>query len=241
MQAKTIRELNQYNHRFYSQYGESFAHQREYFWPSWSRFLQLSVVLKNTRSVNVADVGCGSGRFALFLHQQLSLPFSYIGCDVSEELLAVAHRQLQDTVLPHRLYQTDIVEELLEDTFSLPGEPHIIALFGVLHHIPDHGLRKQFLRSLIYSLPSSGELWLTLWNPRRTGVREPAEKQQFSSSGDVLVGWQGEPNAERYVHWISEEEETDLLSSLPQSRVVSKWVQDSRGERGNICLLIQKI
>ncbi len=241
MDTQTIRHLNRYNQEFYSRYGRSFARQREYFWPSWYVFIESSRLIGEHEKIRVLDVGCGSGRFAMFWSEVVSAEFEYTGVDISDEMLAEAKRLKEGVSFPVELMQLDVVEAILGDTFVVPNNPHLITLFGVLHHIPDAELRKKLLQNLVDALPVGGELWFTIWNPKRVGARHPQTREVLAENGDEIVGWQGDSEAERYVHWISENEENNIISSLSHVKVLEKWNQNTQGERGNICVILQKV
>ncbi len=74
MNLETINRLNAINHNFYATVADDFDQTRGTAWPGWQRILP-HVPLP----LSVLDVGCGNGRFALFLHDNL-IP-SQIGAD----------------------------------------------------------------------------------------------------------------------------------------------------------------
>ena len=66
MNIETINRLNAINHAFYATVADDFDQTRGTAWPGWQRLLpHLPMPL------SVLDVGCGNGRFALFLHENL--------------------------------------------------------------------------------------------------------------------------------------------------------------------------
>jgi len=225
-----IRRLNRFNQSFYSNFGTAFARSREYFWPSWSQFVHHSHGIQHSE-IRVADIGCGSGRFALFLEEQRSLPFWYWGTDVSQVLLDIAHKDLNGRSFEFTLLQQDIVENLLDTALQIPSKIDIAVLFGVLHHIPGQQTRIALLQAIWDQVAVGGEVWLTIWSP-------PQAKD--STDQDSFLGWRDEPSAQRYVHWLSQNEVAELVHSLPQAKMVARWYENSQGERGNICILLQK-
>ncbi len=233
-----IRTLNKYNQVFYDRFGTSFARQREYFWPSWYEFAAGSRRADSQTPQVVTDIGCGSGRFALFWENELDASLAaYHGVDASAPLLQVAREQLKDLRAPVSLHEQDIVEAILDGSFS-PPKSDVFVLFGVLHHIPNQEVRCRLLQILETSLSEHGEIWCTLWNPERVGGKKMAVKEQLDES-TALLGWQHESDALRYVHWISPEEEDELIGSLSHTKVLRRWEQNEPGERGNICFILQ--
>lgn len=231
MTDEKIRRLNRYNQSFYSDYGTAFARSREYFWPSWYTFLQHSDC-NDIRGIQVADIGCGSGRFALFLEDQWAFPFTYWGTDVSQVLLDVAQSDLMGRSFEFVLLQQDIVENILDSSLQIPSRIDLAVLFGVLHHIPGQKTRITLLQAIWERLEVGGELWFTIWSPL---------KAKDATAPDVLLGWHEDPTAERYVHWLSEVEETEILQALSHSQILARWYENRQGERGNICLLLKKL
>lgn len=159
--------------------------------------------------------------------------------DISPVLLAVAEEQLASSEIAYELQEIDIVERLLQHDFQLPPNTHVATLFGVLHHIPGKETRQRLLQVLIQQLPPKGEIWLTIWNPGRVSGKKNRSALDLGNN-DHLLGWQHEVDAQRFVHWISAEEEASLLKSLSSVKVVARWEVNTPGERGNICLLLQK-
>src|SRR5689334_4959803 len=116
MDATTIARLNQINREFYRIAAEDFDETRGESWPGWERLLPY---LRAPLSV-VLDVGCGNGRFGMFLQEnivgaQILAPLQpmivYHGVDSNTTLLRHAHATLQDLPgLTITLEVRDIVE-----------------------------------------------------------------------------------------------------------------------------------
>src|SRR5690349_758474 len=89
MDEATIRRLNQINREFYRITADSFDQSRQHAWAGWEQLLEY---LKPPLSV--LDVGCGNGRFGLFLAEALSGDILYLGVDSSPILLERAKQAL---------------------------------------------------------------------------------------------------------------------------------------------------
>lgn len=251
MTEETILALNQINRQFYQSQAQSWERSRRYFWPSWQKFWKNSK-LKNDSIGNILDIGCGTGRFFNFWQQQMPTgKWDYLGLDNSESLLALASQNAnsQDSNTAH-WQQLDVVETLLSKQPVSNSSFKLITLFGVIHHIPSFALRSQLINQLYDLLLPGGELWLTTWQPQRTGQRVPSlvdpqevmeyfefDYQQLES-GDVFIGWHDTPVV-RYVHWWQPEED-EILIAHDGMQVVKHWSETAKGERGNLCWLLQK-
>src|SRR5437773_46351 len=67
----TIQRLNEINRAFYNRVAQDFDETRQQAWPGWDTLLSYLNAPLNA-PLSVLDVGCGNGRFGLFLAQRLS-------------------------------------------------------------------------------------------------------------------------------------------------------------------------
>lgn len=58
------------------------------------RFYQLSKVLPADQPFSVNDLGCGYGAFCEYLESTYKQPFSYIGTDISQDMISAAKKRL---------------------------------------------------------------------------------------------------------------------------------------------------
>jgi SAM-dependent methyltransferase len=242
MDERTVHSLNAINRSFYSETADVFDASRSEPWPGWTRLLPLLEQRRATGAFQVLDVGCGNGRFGAFLADRL-VPgeLRYTGIDSSEPLLARARAR----ALPCAAVELVCVD-LVEAREPLPAGPYsLIALFGVLHHIPGLARRRALLRSLGERLTPGGLLVLTCWqfeafsrfrdklipwqDYNRT-ARDPIDVDQLEP-GDHLLPWGDSDPAVRYCNFTSEDEMRQLLSNLSFD-LVSSYAAD--GREGNL-------
>lgn len=171
--------------------------------------------------IRVLDVGCGNGRFGLFLAETYGpATFHYTGLDNSPYLLDRAHQTLISQSVQHTLAEADIVSGV-----SIEGTYQVIALFGVMHHIPSAALRRQLVDQLASHLASDGILVISTWAfYELTRFRDrivawdteqvPLEYRQLTDlePHDYLLDWRSqETPALRYCHYVSHEEAITLF------------------------------
>lgn len=217
MRSETAETLRAVNRRFYQERASEFSRSRERPWSGWSEILERARAFLPGRP-RVLDVGCGNGRFARFLEDRLGTAFDYCGVDESPLALAEARRRL-----PHREFQEgDFLEALPEGRFDL------VALFGVLHHVPGRENRTALLTNLSARLSSGGLLTFSRWrfdrSPRLRKKIVPWEEFRARTHieidlsdlepGDRILTWGGSPPAYRYCHATSDEEEAEVAAAL---------------------------
>lgn len=246
MQLHTIRQLNALNRQFYREQATSWQNSRQYAWPSWQQFLAHSQ-LNASAPITVADLGCGHGRLAHFLAENWTKA-TYTGFDLASPLLEIAKANAP-AQMTSEFEEWDVVETLLTEKPLLPQRYDLIAVFGLLHHLPSAQLRQQFLLRLREHLTPRGEIWLTLWVPHLLQQPKPASLSRKVVSrhtpidftdletGDDFLGWRS-TSAIRYVHWL-DQDEIQTLCQTPGLQVVAQWPVTEQGERGNLCFLLR--
>jgi SAM-dependent methyltransferase len=232
LRDETAQALREVNRRFYQERASEFSRTRERPWSGWGEILdRLGTLLPDPP--RVLDVGCGNGRFARFLEERLGGKFDYCGVDESALALAEAKKRLPSrenvVLVQHDFLESAVPTGLSERKFDL------VALFGVLHHVPGRKNRLELMRRLEALLAPRGLLAFSIWRfdrlPRfqkkvvpwaeflaRTGVGIDVEDLE---PGDYILTWGawgdcGEgPTAYRFCHQMSEEEEEELQRLLP--------------------------
>lgn len=245
MDEQTIRSLNAINRIFYSANAEAFDQSRSAPWPGWTQSLeQIRQIPRQpaAAALRVLDVGCGNGRFGTFLADQLGADeIHYCGVDSSPPLIARA----KERTLPFAGVEFHLLD-FVEAGNELPKGPFsLIALFGILHHVPGRVQRRKLLHWLGERLTPGGILALTTWQfeafarfrsrlipwseYNRTAA-DPIDLTQLEP-GDHLLPWGDSGSAQRYCHFTSEGEMRELLEGLP-FEVLESFAAD--GREGNL-------
>lgn len=207
MDEATTQRLNAINRAFYQTTAAEFDATRGQSWPGWDHLLpHLNTPL------SVLDVGCGNGRFGLFLREKLSGPLAYTGLDNNLPLLDAAQQALAaQNEMTLSLQPYDLLTNPLPDaTFDL------VVLFGVLHHIPGRATREQFLRDLAARVAPNGLLAIAAWCfhefPRFRERIVPWPDDITVEEHDYLLDWRRGERAYRYCHYVDEHEHAALMT-----------------------------
>jgi len=204
MQPDVIRRLNAVNRAFYAITAADFDATRQAPWAGWFPLLPY---LSGVR--RVLDVGCGNGRFGVFLRQHVGeSAIEYHGVDNSADLLERARgvlnpesptlsekprgAMLKDDAIPpqpdtqnsglatHHLFLHDFIDSALPADLT---DYDVVAAFGVLHHVPGYETRRAFIRDLAGRLRSGGVLMLAAWR----FLDDPALRARVAPWPDDLV------------------------------------------------------
>jgi tRNA (uracil-5-)-methyltransferase TRM9 len=234
MKQSTIDELNAINRRFYETTAVDFDQTRGKAWLGWAK---LAEYLK--APLSVLDVGCGNGRFGLFLAEQLKGEISYHGIDNNAQLLAYAQTAFASVDnLKAKLEEADIVNE------PLPAADYdLVVLFGVIHHVPSAEKRKSFMVDLAKRVKTGGLLCFAAWRfyeyerfrERLVAWPEHLEVEQH----DYLLDWRRGENALRYCHYVDDAEEQALIAATGL-QVVTQYRADGENNRMNSYTLLRR-
>ncbi len=202
MNPTTVARLNAINRAFYQTTAAAFDQTRSQPWPGWEK---LSGYL--TVPLTVLDVGCGNGRFGVFLTEQLQAVM-YHGIDSNPTLLDRARN-----ALPTATFETrDIVEVPLTT-----GTYDLVVLFGVMHHIPGAQQRLNFMQQLADRVKPGGLLAFACWRFyeferfRQRIVPWPADL--VVEEHDYLLDWRRGATALRYCHYVDDAEHAALIQA----------------------------
>ncbi|MEB2287262.1 MAG: class I SAM-dependent methyltransferase [Anaerolineae bacterium] len=205
MDDTTIARLNALNRTFYEIIAADFDQTRAAPWPGWDALLpHLAAPL------SVLDVACGNGRFGLFLFEHLGTNVTYHGVDSNPALLSRARAALAGHNT--RLELCDVL------TGPLPqGAYDLVALFGMLHHIPGYEGRRRFLRSLVGRVAPGGLLIFAAWrfyeHERFRQRILPWPLDLVAEPGDYLLDWRRGARAPRYCHYVDDAEHAALVAA----------------------------
>ncbi len=207
MNDSTFAYLNDLNRRFYETVAVDFDATRQQAWQGWEHLLPY---LKPP--LTVLDVGCGNGRFGVFLADRLT---RYVGIDSSGALLERARQSLSG--VNAALIQRDILTQPPDASL---GMFDLVALFGVLHHVPGTESRLAILRSLADRVVPGGLLVWTEWRfldlPRfreRIIPWDNVPQELQVEPGDYLLDWRRGAHALRYCHAVDASEHARLVAA----------------------------
>lgn len=254
MKDETRKILNAINAAFYRDQAASFDATREAPWPGWEAVLPF-LAPKQKSPLKILDLGCGNGRFAHFLHREVTQPYAYTGLDASAPLLALAKEHAPDSTHSHQFAHWDFVDTPppadLENAFDLIG------VFGVMHHVPSQARRRQLMEDLVARMADQGLLAVAFWQfadearfARRIlpwdqlGDDFPLDlgdlDLQDLEPGDHLLRWGQGDTAYRYCHHVAPSELEGLFSGLPLE-LLADYRADGREQRLNRYHVFRKI
>ena len=223
MNEPTRQRLIGINRDFYTHEADSFASSRDHPWPGWVRVVDAL----EPGPLSVLDAGCGNGRLARFL--QTNREIRYVGVDTSSALIDAARMQNGQQ---HTRFE---VCEALE---SPAGPFDLIAVFGLMHHVPGFAQRVELLASLAARLAPAGRLAATFWrfgvDPRFEERLQDWGEASFARElepGDHLLRWGESDGVVRYCHFADDEELDRIVGFLHDEglTVVDRFRSDGRG------------
>ena len=221
-----MRRLIQINREFYRATAAEFDATRQGAWRGWERLL--GVIDRPIASL--LDLGCGNGRFAHFLKRGQPQPFHYVGIDNSPELLAYARRSLLAAGIEATLLDGDLAQA------ELPRQSaQLVALFGLIHHLPGFARRRRLLREAAERVSPGGYLVFACWRFyeqarfRRRVIAWP--RDIAVEKHDYLLDWRRGERALRYCHYVDDEEHDGLIAATGLS-VLADFRAD--GAAGNL-------
>ena len=251
MRSSAQSALRAVNRHFYDRFASEFDATRERPWPGWERVADR---LAPGAEVTVLDAGCGNGRFGAFLAGRLTGPVRYLGFDTCAGLLHAAAARLDGLLEAPELRRLDVLEATQLDRAL--GNQHfdLVALFGVLHHVPGHDARRRLLRRLSRRLAPAGMMAASIWqldrsprfarqvvpwesyNRRRLRLGLAPLDLEALEAGDTLLSWGGSSEHPRYCHFPHDAEIESLIAA-PRTPLTDRFRADGRSGRDNLYLV----
>lgn len=205
MDAITIRRLNAINRAFYRTTADEFDQTRGQPWPGWFKLLPYL-----RAPLAALDVGCGNGRLGVFLAQHVEVAH-YHGVDNNPALLERAR-----AALAHLPAVTLDVRDIVENPPDT-GAYDLVALFGVMHHMPGAQQRLNLMRALGQRVRPGGLLAFACWRFyeferfRQRIVAWPDDLHV--EKHDYLLDWRRGQAALRYCHYVDDAEHAALVAA----------------------------
>ncbi len=231
MDEATIHHLNTLNKQFYTTIADAFDQTRGSAWHGWERLLpHFRTLLYQPR---VLDIGCGNGRFGVFLAQN-GIQAHYEGHDNNAALLAYAYDALQNIGLASvKLIERDSILQPLDT-----GMFDFIGVFGVVHHVAGNDQRRLFLRDLAQRLLPNGRFAYATWRfmeDDKLSQRVVAWDTDLATkveANDYLLDWRQGQRALRYCHYVNDAEQ-DGLDAATGLSLLERYRADGREGRLN--------
>jgi SAM-dependent methyltransferase len=105
------------------------------------------------------------------------------------------------------------------------GKYDLVALFGVLHHVPGSQQRREFMRTLAQRVAPGGYLAFAAWrfyDFARFRERISAWPDDLEvEPGDYLLDWRRGVHALRYCHYVDDAEHSDLIVATGLTEIIT--------------------
>ncbi|MGJ3239362.1 MAG: class I SAM-dependent methyltransferase [Anaerolineae bacterium] len=234
MTPQIIDRLNAINRQFYETTAQKFDQTRQRSWAGWQ---PLAAYL--AAPLRVLDVGCGNGRFGLFLHDVLDGEIIYHGVDNNAQLLAYA----REALAPHSRLQVTITEQdVIVDPLPT-GNYDAVALFGVIHHVPGFDNRRHFVTQLAERVAQGGLLIMAMWRfyeyERFRQRFVPFPDDLPVEQHDYLLDWRSGERALRYCHYV-DDAELEVLIRASGLQEVTRYRADGTDNAMNQYIILRR-
>jgi tRNA (cmo5U34)-methyltransferase len=237
---------------FYNQEASKYHETRKKYRKEGERILEAIDALMNKplaldkdikKSISILEIGCGSGRFASYLREHYQGKFTYVGVDLSQELLAYAKKDN-----PKGKFICEDMSEFIvrqkQEKFDL------IIGTSSFQHIPTYRERLFLMKFFYKLLKYDGLLIMTNWSFSKRFFRKHW-KEVLKSRGQWLVGGEtrrdcmvprtnGEKTFKRYYHLFSLQELKKLttfsglnLEHLSYLDDKGEWTRDWRTSKSS--------
>ncbi len=236
MNFRAFNEIIQLNKDFYQKIGGEFDKTRQSAWPGWEKVWETLVEMSRFDGFEeIADLGCGNGRFLKFLLDHNLEDYEYYGYDSDKFLLNSPAKHYD--VGSGNFEQLDI----LTDLEKINKKFDLVFAFGLVHHIPSYDFRRKWFCDVANLLNPNGIFVFTTWNYNRDERFDPQNEKFLNlelEENDYIIGW-NKSDAYRYVHIYSEDEMTKIIESTGLE-LVSRFSADGKNNNLNDYFILQK-
>lgn len=193
MDEKTAKSLLKKVVDDYDDISDEFDKTRKNKWKEFETFLPY---IKD--GDNLADIGCGNGRFYEFLKEYKNI--NYTGVDNSKSLLDKAKKAHNVSFIPGDHLRIPIKDKTQDVVVSIAS----------LHHIPSDDYRDKAISELSRILKDKGILILTVWNLFQPKYIKYIGQNHKYDPQDAFIPW-GKSGINRYYYAFKEAELERLL------------------------------
>lgn len=212
-------DLLRLNRDFYLKTQLYFNISRQSPWPGWQKLLPYL----RGRTSKVLDLGCGNGRFGIWLSKYRKI--DYTGLDNNQYLLdqvPFGHKINQDITKP----------------WPIKNQFGLIVLIAVIHHIPTRAARLKILLRAKKLLLPNGLLVFTVWHFNKL-KRFQNQTIKKLPGNDYILDWRRGMTAKRYIHLFDDAEISWLIKKL-KMKLLADYVADGRQGQSNRYLILAK-
>lgn len=184
----------------------------------WTDFFQEMIEqygVQRNSSLDVLDLGCGTGRFLLYL---LENQHQAIGMDLSEDMLTMAAQNLQEKHLFAPLFQQSM------DNFVLDQKVDVVTIFcDALNYLLDEEAIKNTFSCVSDVLQEDGLLLFDVHSPYKMST-EFKDATYSMLADDYVVIWNTFLDEERLqvrheLTYFFQDEETGLYERIEESQL----------------------
>lgn len=229
MDKFTVGYLKKLTDEFYNTVALNFDRTRQYQWSGWDKVAQFLKKEKYTPK-SVLDVACGNGRFVETL-KNIAPESNYLGVDNNKELLKKANEVYANKNIENG--KVEFMEfDVYKDWEKLKNKKFdLVVAFGIAHHLVDEDSRKAFFKFLKTQLNDNGFIVVSFWD-FLTSEKLRKKIVEDLGNGDYVLNWKSGPEANRYAHFYTEKEISDIFESSTL-KVISKFNEDGPDHNSN--------
>lgn len=139
----------------YSKFAAQFSQTRKHGWEGWKELLPF---MQKLGELEILDLACGNGRFLQWAAQSGFFIKSYLGIDLSMQLLDIC-KQNSSLVKTFEIKQVD-----LNSWWELPSQkPNLVVAFGITHHLKSDKERLYLIKKSLELIGKGGIVAVSFW------------------------------------------------------------------------------